>query len=121
MGYIVGTVTQSGTGTPIQGAVVSAGSSSALTDSSGKYNISIPAGTYDVTASKTGYTPSTQTGKIVTVGHETTVDFQLAGPPTPVFPWNFPAIIMAAVLMVAMLSLLGRMKKRRNRSKDPPD
>lgn len=54
------------------------GGYSATTDANGNYTISgVAAGTYDVTASKTGYNSQTQTGKTVTAGQTTTVNFTL--------------------------------------------
>ena len=56
-GAVQGTVTDSATSSPIDGATVTAGSSSTTTDGSGQYTLSsLAAGTYTVTASAPGYT-----------------------------------------------------------------
>jgi len=52
-GSLTGTVTDP-SGKPIQGATVSAGGDSAVSDASGKYTLSTDAGTYNVTAGKFG-------------------------------------------------------------------
>jgi hypothetical protein len=79
-GSIAGTVTAQGGGA-IAGATVTVDgtSHSATTNASGAYTIGdVPAGTYSVTASASGYTAQTQAGVSVTDGETTTVDFQLA-------------------------------------------
>jgi carboxypeptidase family protein len=56
-GAVQGTVIDSATSSPINGATVTAGSSSTTTDGSGQYTLtSLAAGTYTVTASAQGYT-----------------------------------------------------------------
>ncbi|HPL23479.1 MAG TPA: carboxypeptidase regulatory-like domain-containing protein [Candidatus Cloacimonadota bacterium] len=62
---------------PIMGATVTCGDVTATTNASGAYSMQVPAGTHNVTASATGYSPSTQTGIIVVTGQTTTVNFQL--------------------------------------------
>jgi hypothetical protein len=52
-GTITGTVTDP-SGKPVAGATVSAGADSATTDANGKYTLITDAGTYNVTAGKTG-------------------------------------------------------------------
>jgi hypothetical protein len=78
-GTLQGTVTDASNGNPISGALVDAGTGgSATTDANGFYQIAnLPAGTYDVTASATGYDPSTVTGVVITAGTTTTQDFSL--------------------------------------------
>ena len=79
-----GTVT--GDSGPIAGATVTAvpvnplaaDASSTLTDASGHYQfVSLVAGTYDVTASRFGYLPSTASGVSVVSGSTTVQDFSL--------------------------------------------
>lgn len=79
-GTLQGTVTAAGTGSPINGASITAtGGFSTTTNASGFYQItSMPVGTYDVTASKTGYSPSTVIGLVITDGLTTTQDFSLS-------------------------------------------
>jgi len=58
-GTITGRITGAG-GKPVGGAAVAAGSASARTDSSGRYRIDIPAGTFDLTVGGWGYRTHTQ-------------------------------------------------------------
>lgn len=67
-------------GANLSGATVTTntGGYSATTDANGNYTISnVAAGTYDVTASKSGYNSQTQSGKTVTAGQTTTVNFTI--------------------------------------------
>jgi hypothetical protein len=58
-GTITGTVTDAEDGSPIAGAVVTDGTRTTTTDASGEYAIAdVPPGTYEVTASKSGYESS---------------------------------------------------------------
>ena len=79
VGTISGTVT-SASGTGIANATVSysGGSATATTNSSGAYTLSVPPGTYSVTASATGYQASTQQNVSVSLGATTTVNFMLS-------------------------------------------
>jgi hypothetical protein len=88
-GIIMGKVTDESNSKPIEDAYVSAeginGSGSAYTDSNGNYVISegLATGSYDVTASATGYNSTTITDVAVTVSQTTSnVNFQL----TPIPP-----------------------------------
>ncbi len=61
---------------------MTAGESHTTTDAAGHYQfLTLPAGTYDVTASKYGYLPSTATGVSVTAGATTVQDFTLESAP----------------------------------------
>lgn len=83
-GTIEGCVYISGTTTPINGAAVQIqGGASATTDSTGHYSFTVPAGTYSLTASKTGYASDTKS-VTVTAGQATARDFYLtpSGPDT---------------------------------------
>ncbi len=70
-------------GGPVEGATVNATPGApgneiqALTDPTGYYTMTLPAGTYDVTASKVNYTSETVNGVVVTGGAVTTQDFTL--------------------------------------------
>lgn len=87
-GTIAGTVEDASTQQNLQGVLVEAlqgaqVKGSGNTDVNGNYSISnLPAGSYDVRASKFGYQTQTQTGKNVVGGQTTTVDFQLMPLPT---------------------------------------
>jgi len=80
-GTLQGTVTDSTTGLPIAGAAISAvgtgGTYNDTTDASGFYQISLPAGTYEVTAAASGYTSQTVSGVVVSEGATTVQDFAL--------------------------------------------
>ena len=77
-GQIAGVITESITGNAISGAAVSDGTRSAITDSSGYYCITnVPAGSYTVTASASGYESSSQSGVAVTSGNEANIHFSL--------------------------------------------
>jgi len=70
-------VTDASTHMPIENAVIMAGNESAETNSSGRYKIELPPGTYNVTASKKGYVNQTKTGIVIAAGNVTTIDFAL--------------------------------------------
>jgi Carboxypeptidase regulatory-like domain len=81
LGTLSGTVTDSVSSQPISGASITTANGpfdySTSTDGSGNYTIDVCEGTYDVTASATGYTSQTVTGVAVTAGNTTTQNFQL--------------------------------------------
>ena len=82
-GTIAGTV-KDNANTPIVGAKVttSPGGYTALTNSNGAYSITgVPVGTYDVSATKTGYASQTHTGRTVTGNTTTYVSFALTPAP----------------------------------------
>ena len=79
VGTIAGTVKNSG-GVGIVGATVSTdiGGYTTTSGTGGAYTLSsVAVGTYNVTASKSGYVEQTQTGKTVTKNQTTTVNFTL--------------------------------------------
>ncbi len=80
-GTLRGTVTHGVTGAPVAGATVTATSSSvtvpAVTASDGSYTMTLPEGTYDVTVSAWGFSPSGAAGVAVTGSSTTTRDFAL--------------------------------------------
>ncbi len=115
-GLIAGKVTDDSTGSPIEGATISANGMSATTNSTGGYTISAPAGNYAVTASATGYKTSTVTD-VAIVGSETkTVDFALtpaqvsAGPPD-ILTYAIVAIAIVIVVAIALYYLKIRKSK----------
>ena len=76
-GMIAGTVTSAVDGSPIHGAVVTAGMYSATTTEEGAYSLIVDAGTYDMSFSKTGFTTEFVTGVVVTETNTTVVDAEL--------------------------------------------
>ena len=81
MGTVAGNVTETDGTTAISGAsvVLEGTSMSATTDAAGDYEIgNVPEGTYDVTASATGFASETTTGIGVTEDTMTSVGFALA-------------------------------------------
>lgn len=93
-GILDGYVKSTAGGGAIPGAHVQVGPSySTTTNASGFYSITVPVGTYDVTASKFGYTPSTATGQVVTDGGTTHVaDLML----TPTGSYTVDGFVTAA-------------------------
>jgi uncharacterized membrane protein len=82
-GSITGLVTDAEDGLPIAGATVSDGTRTVTTDTSGEYTIAdVPPGTYQVTASKSGYESSTSTATVVSGGTSVT-NFSLSPEPAP--------------------------------------
>ncbi len=133
-GTITGKVTNA-TGSPISFASVSAtgltGSGSATTDANGNYTINtgLLTGTYNVTASATGFTSVSQVGVVVTIGQVTSnVNFQLpaiasgrisgivqtTGTPIPEFHTE---LYMLAIFIVASAAIT--IKKLRNAQLKP--
>jgi thermitase len=85
-GSISGKVTDA-TGTGIAGATVNDGSASATTDSTGAYALAgVPAGSYNVTASASGYLDGS-TSVSVTAGQTAPASFTLAKPAVAATMW----------------------------------
>lgn len=83
--YITGEVTDATSGVVLVGATVQVvGGPSTTTDAQGRYRLDVPAGSYDLTASATGYEPASGP-VIVTAGVYSTLDVALTptggGPP----------------------------------------
>jgi hypothetical protein len=79
-GYIIGTVTDLASGSPIEGAEVSAGFYSTVTGPDGTYELELYPNTYDVTAEALYHNPQT-VNNIEVLGLDTTVvDFALTAP-----------------------------------------
>jgi hypothetical protein len=74
-GNLNGTVTDGAN--PLAGVNVDANGYVTVTDASGHYSIDLPAGSYNVTASKYGYSSSSASGVTVTAGGSTTQNFTL--------------------------------------------
>ncbi len=81
-GTLTGTVTDAGTAAPIAGASVQAGLFSTMTNASGVYSLTLPVGTYSVTASAFGHLPQTVNGVVINDGVSTTQDFALLAAPS---------------------------------------
>ena len=81
-GEVAGTVTNSATGAPLAGATVKVGDNSATTAADGSYDLQVPAGTYDVTATAYGFTGQTVSGVAVADGQKVTESFALAPVPS---------------------------------------
>ncbi len=87
-GWLVGQVSDAQTGDPLAGAEVTAvpglwGGIQATTDPNGRYTMTLPAGTYDVTASKSSYLPQMVSGLVIGDGLTVTQDFALEPILTP--------------------------------------
>jgi len=77
-GWIAGTVKEGIT--PLAGVTVtvSGGAGTATTDANGTYNISVPEGTYNLTATKAGYVDKSASQVAVTANNTTAQDFTMA-------------------------------------------
>jgi hypothetical protein len=136
-GIIMGRVTDIDTSDPIEGAFVEAsgpGFGSAFTDANGDYVISdgLDTGTYDVTASATGYNSTIISGVSVTVNQTTpNVDFQLTkippqqsgaisgtvmGDENPVPEFATPALLFLTTAAATMALIIA---KKRTKAKTP--
>jgi hypothetical protein len=83
-GTLDGTVTDASSASPIAGAQINVAplGASTVTDGSGNYSLTLPVGTYDVSASAFGYVSQTTNGVDVTDGGTTTADFALQPAPS---------------------------------------
>ena len=79
IGWVAGTVVDATTSSPISGATVAVnpGGFSQPTNADGEYNITVPVGTYSVTASHSLYASSTETNVAVAQDATTLVNFEL--------------------------------------------
>lgn len=76
-GYLIGYVKDE-IALPLEAATVSVAGTSTTTNPSGFYNMTLSAGSYDVTAAKSGYGSATVTGVAVVMSQETMQNFSLA-------------------------------------------
>lgn len=87
-GVVNGRVTDGTTGAPLAGATITLTDkaeqflSHAKTDSTGAYRVTVPAGTYEVSASIFGYGSGSRSGIAVTADHTATADVALAKTPS---------------------------------------
>jgi hypothetical protein len=77
MGVLTGTVTDFGTGSPIEGAVVTAGTYTGTSNAQGQYSFQVYQGSYTVTATKTGYQPYSQPNVSITGLQTTTLNIPM--------------------------------------------
>ncbi|MER7930082.1 carboxypeptidase regulatory-like domain-containing protein [Streptomyces sp. NPDC096057] len=80
-GTLTGKVTDPDTGDPVTGARISAGANATTTGADGTYDMTLPAGTYDVTAAKFGYGSTGPTAVEVGDDASATRDFTLTTQP----------------------------------------
>ncbi|MDD4308746.1 MAG: carboxypeptidase regulatory-like domain-containing protein [Candidatus Cloacimonetes bacterium] len=78
MGNIVGFVRKTNN-QPIAGAVVTAGTQSATTNTAGAYSLALPVGVYSVTGTANNYLPRTYDGIAVSPNENTTLNIVLSG------------------------------------------
>ncbi|MGW8881572.1 Kelch repeat-containing protein, partial [Streptomyces mirabilis] len=78
-GTVTGTVTDGAA--PLAAAKVTVGDVTAMTDGQGHFTLTVPSGTYDVSASKFGYDGKTVPGVVVADGKTVTEDFALTAKP----------------------------------------
>ena len=76
-GTIEGNVTDTDTGNPIEGAVVTAGAYSTATDENGDYSMDVDPDTYTVAGNLAGYEAYEQTGVVVNSSDVIVVDFSM--------------------------------------------
>ncbi|HSN53887.1 MAG TPA: M14 family zinc carboxypeptidase [Candidatus Sulfomarinibacteraceae bacterium] len=75
--HVAGTVTEAGTGAPLGGTVTAGAFSTASSPADGSYDLLLPAGTYDVTASAPGHHPQAAAGVVASQGSTTPQSFAL--------------------------------------------
>ncbi|MET7477501.1 carboxypeptidase regulatory-like domain-containing protein [Streptomyces sp. NPDC005648] len=80
-GTLTGEVTDPGTGDPVAGVRITAGANATTTGTDGTYAMTLPAGTYDVTAAKFGYGSADSGGVEIGDGATATRDFTLTAQP----------------------------------------
>jgi subtilisin family serine protease len=83
-GTLQGTVTSAATSAPLSGVTITISGStrSATTNSTGQYQLTLPVGTYAVTATLYGYQSGSANPVTITQGTTTTQDFALAAVPS---------------------------------------
>ncbi|SEG87277.1 Kelch motif-containing protein [Actinacidiphila yanglinensis] len=79
-GELTGTVTDAATGDPISGATVSAAKAADTTDARGQFDLTVPVGSYDLTATRFGYDTQHDTVTVAD-GATATRDFALNAQP----------------------------------------
>lgn len=119
-GWIAGTVTSSGGGALAAVAIYAVSGThqySNSTNAQGRYNVSVPAGTYTVNATLSGFFVKELTGQEVLAGRTTTVNFALEAVPTgtaglsPLVTVGIGAVVLIAVIAAAAVVVIRRRKK----------
>ncbi len=75
--HVAGTVTDAVTGAPIEAAITAGAFTTTSAPIGGTYDLVLPSGTYDVTASADGHGDQTAAGVVAVSGSTMTVDFEL--------------------------------------------
>ena len=128
-GTLIGHIYDAKTGLPLSNATVSVTmgqtSKNGVSNTSGGYRIPLlPAGTYNLSALKSGYTTNT-TSVAITSGQETVLDIHLspvkAGGAKGLSGSQILAIgAVVAVVAIAVVAMLMMMKRRRRAEQSPP-
>lgn len=113
-GNISGTVTEKDTGTPTEGAIVTADGYSNITNSTGGYIITLQVGNYTVTATKNGYYPNSTTAQVLE-NQTTTVDFILTRHKRKL-PVAKPVCATGIAILIVVAYWRYRRRRRRMRS-----
>jgi Carboxypeptidase regulatory-like domain len=95
-GTVVGSVRSISTGAPIAGAVISDGTSTATSDSTGAYTLSKKSGTYTLNVSAAGYAGSTRSCTIAD-GAATTMNWKLTDSPGEYTDYSDPGNTTAQI------------------------
>jgi ABC-type transport system substrate-binding protein len=111
--YIVGIVTDAGTGNAISGATVIAGSYQTTTATNGSYSLQVATGTYIVTVNLEGYNSADTTVNAVTGGQTYTASMALTAVPSGGIPlWVYGVIALFVVIAVVAVAYAFFFKKK---------
>jgi peptide/nickel transport system substrate-binding protein len=112
--YIVGIVTDAGTGNAVSGATVIAGSYQTTTGTNGSYSLQVATGTYIVTVILEGYDSAKATVNAVTEGQTYTANLALTAVSSGGIPvWVYGVIaLFAAIAVVAVVYAVFFKKKK---------
>lgn len=112
--YIVGIVTDAGTGNAVSGAAVIAGSYQTTTGTNGSYSLQVATGTYIVTVILGGYDSAKTTVNAVTEGQTYTANVALTAVSSGGIPvWVYGVIaLFAAIAVVAVVYAVFFKKKK---------
>jgi hypothetical protein len=112
--YIVGIVTDAGTGNAISGATVIAGSYQTTTATNGSYSLQVGTGTYIVTVILEGYNSANATVNASTEGQTYTANLALTAAPSGEIPvWVYGVIALFAIIAVVALAYAFVFKKKK--------